>query len=62
MSAELHALKAQIESLSPSNRLRLAAELLEAKLPELAHTIAEKVVLDLGAALALANLRTEPTR
>jgi len=43
--------------LSPPDRLRLAAALLEAKRPKLAHQIAERVVLELGAAMALALLR-----
>lgn len=46
-------LAAQIEALSPSDKLRLAALLLEERKAELAHAVAERVVLELGAALAL---------
>jgi hypothetical protein len=55
-AAELAALKAEIDALSPPARLRLAADLLEARKPELAQAIAERVVLELGAALALRKL------
>ncbi len=50
-------LQRDIDKLSPADRLRLAAGLLEAQRPELAHVIAERVVLELGAALALQKLR-----
>ena len=60
MPTDLHALKAEIEALTPTDRLRLAADLLERQKPELAHAIAEKVVLELGAALALRQ--AEPGR
>lgn len=56
-AAEVAALNAEIRALSPPDKLRLAANLLEAKKPELAHTIAEQVVLELGAAMALRKLR-----
>lgn len=49
-------LHAQINALSPPAKLRLAADLLENQKPEMAHTIAERVVLELGAALALAKV------
>lgn len=46
-TAELIALREKIEKLSPSDLLRLAAELLEAgKLP-LAETVADRVVSEL---------------
>jgi hypothetical protein len=50
-------LKAKIDALSAPDRLRLAASLMEQGKGELAHTIAERVVLELGAALALRKLR-----
>lgn len=54
MSAtDLEKLAAEVEALSPADRLRLAAGLLEGGRAKLAHTIAERVVLELGAALAL---------
>jgi len=59
---QLEALKKQIEAMTPPDRLRLAAELLEAKRPQLAHTIANKVVIELGAALALAKIGVEPKK
>lgn len=54
---EMLALKAKVDALSPPDQLRLAASLMEQRRGELAHTIAEKVVLELGAALALRKLR-----
>jgi len=53
MKEILESLKHEIENLSPPNKLRLAADLLENKRPELAHAIAERVVTELSAALAL---------
>jgi hypothetical protein len=55
--ADLNKLKAEIDSLSPPQKLRLAAELLENRQAKLAHTIAERVVLELGAALMLAEMK-----
>ena len=49
-------LRRQIEALSPPDRLRLAAGLMEAQRGELAHTIASAVVDELGAAIALRKL------
>jgi hypothetical protein len=54
--ADIDAIKAKIEALSPPAKLRLAADLLEAGRGELAHTIADRVATELGAALALAKL------
>lgn len=53
MAADLDALKAEIEALDAPDRLRLAAGLLEHGKTKIAHSIAERVVLELGAALAL---------
>lgn len=50
-------IKRAIDALSPPDKLRLAAELLEARRAELAYTIADQVVKELGAALALAKPR-----
>jgi len=46
-----------IKRLSPPDRLRLAAGLLEEKRAALAYSIADGVVTELGAALALAKVR-----
>lgn len=53
----LERLAAEIGRLSPPEKLRLAAGLLDEGRPEMAFTIAERVVLELGAALALKELR-----
>jgi hypothetical protein len=55
--ADLPALKAEIDALSPSDKLRLAADLLEKGKEDLAHTIAESVVTELGAARAVEFLK-----
>jgi hypothetical protein len=55
--SDLKALAREIEALSPPARLRLAADLLENSRADLAHNIAERVVLELGAALALQRLK-----
>lgn len=47
----------EIKALSPPARLRLAADLLERRKPEIAHAIAESVTVELGAAIALAKVR-----
>jgi hypothetical protein len=57
VSCDLRTLAAEIEALSPPARLRLAADLLEHQRADLAHTIAERVVLGLGAALASGRAR-----
>jgi len=62
MSSELEALAAKIDKLSPPDRLRLAAGLMEARKPELAHAIVDRVVTELGAAIALARLRSAGTQ
>lgn len=54
--ADLNKLKAEIDALSPPQKLRLAADLLERRQGKMAHTIAERVVFELGAALALAEM------
>lgn len=52
----LRELAAQILALPPPDQLRAAAELLERGNAQLAHTIAERVVTELGAAIALRRL------
>jgi len=42
----------RISELSPPDKLRLAAELLEAQRPELALSVSQMVVRELGAVLA----------
>lgn len=49
--AELRALAAKADTLSPPDQLRLAADLLDAAEPELALRIAEKIVNGLHLAL-----------
>jgi hypothetical protein len=60
--SEIEELAAQIQHLSPADKLRLAAGLLEKQRPRLAHQVAERVVLELGAALALDDLRKLPKK
>lgn len=55
MSGELNAIRDAIRDLSPPDKLRLAAMLLETKKPELAKTIIDQVGTELGAALLLAK-------
>lgn len=57
MTTEVEKLKAEIDALSPPEKLRLAADLLEAQKPELAYRILDRVSTELGAALALRELR-----
>ena len=56
-TAELQALKAKIDKLSPPDRLRLAAELIEAGRLPLAETIAGNVVDELRTLRVLSVLR-----
>jgi len=46
-------LAARVSALKPHEKLRMAAELLEARHPEIAHTIASSAVEELGAWLLL---------
>lgn len=50
------ALMRDIEALSPPDRLRLAAELMEARKGHLALPLIERVALELGAAIALSKV------
>ncbi len=52
-TAELEALAAKIKALTPPDQLRLAGDLLERRQARLAHNIANHVVMELGAALAI---------
>ena len=56
MSEDIHELAAQIEALSPADKLRLAADLLEHQKPKLAKSIVDKVGAELGAAMLLAGV------
>lgn len=56
-ASDVSDLAAQIKALSPQDKLRLAADLFDAGKREMAHTIAEGVVLEWGAAMALDMLR-----
>lgn len=53
---QMQALADEINKLEPHARLRLAADLLEQRRPHLAHAIANKVVTELGAVLAMRAL------
>lgn len=53
---KLYNLSNEIKALSPPDKLRLAADLLEKQRADLAHTIARGVVEELGAALAIRSL------
>lgn len=46
--ADLEGLAQRIEIMSPPDQLRLAAELLEARRPEVAYAVAQKAVDKLG--------------
>ncbi|MES1164182.1 MAG: hypothetical protein ABUR63_00375 [Verrucomicrobiota bacterium] len=52
---ELQDLKNRIDSLPPPDRLRLAASLLEARKTQLAYAIIDRVKVELGAAMMLAE-------
>ena len=54
---DMDKLAAQIKALKPSDRLRLAAELLDQGKTQLAYSIADTTVKELGARLAL-EIRT----
>lgn len=61
-SPELEALKQQIVSMTPADRLRFAAAVLEnadagPSLHRIGHAVAERVVTEWGATLALHALR-----
>ena len=47
----------QIDQMAPPEQLRLAADLLEAKHPEIAHAITSKVADELATALMLARMK-----
>jgi hypothetical protein len=53
---DLEDMARRIRELSPPDQLRLAGDLLDAGKAELAHGVAHRVVLDLGAALAIRRL------
>lgn len=59
---ELDSLVARIKGLTPADKLRLAADLLENERPLLAHRIAEGVVLELGMALTRNDLQKRNTK
>jgi hypothetical protein len=54
---EIERINDEIRALPVHEQIRLAAELLEAKRPELAHAILDRVTTELGAWLALRKLR-----
>lgn len=56
MSSEVEAIAEKIKALSPPEKLRLAADLLEHQKPEIAYSIIEHVKTELGAALAIRKL------
>jgi hypothetical protein len=54
--SDIHELAEQIKALTPPERLRMAADLMERKRGDIAYVIAKTVVDELGAALALRNI------
>jgi hypothetical protein len=52
----------QIKTLSPPDKLRLAADLMENRRGRTAHLIIESVALELGAAIALLELDARPVQ
>jgi hypothetical protein len=56
-NAKLEALAASIFRMSPPDQLRVAAGLLENRQAKLAYTVANRVTTELGAALALRDLK-----
>lgn len=58
MSSNVQRMADQIEALSPADRFRLVADLLEAKQPRLALSLARSTTTELGAAICL--LRPSP--
>ena len=59
---EVAAVAEEIKALTPPQKLRLAADLLDQKRGDLAYVIAEGVVLEIGALLALQRLEARPAR
>jgi hypothetical protein len=57
MSDDFPALADKISRLSPSHKLRLAADLLDNDRAQLAHSIAEQAALQIGAELAAQRTR-----
>lgn len=53
---EVEAIADEIKELTPVAKLRLAADLLELQKPRLAHAVADQVVCELGAVIALEDL------
>lgn len=56
ITADMIALAAKIEALTPPERLRLAASLMEVGRTDLAYSIIERVTTELGAAIAIREL------
>ena len=50
----------KLEALSPPDRLRFAANMLEARQARIAYSVASGVVTELGAALVMADAPPEP--
>ena len=50
----------RIKALSPPDRLRLAAQLLEAKRVDTAYELIRQVKVELGAAMAMARREVKP--
>ena len=54
--SDIEELRDQIDALPPPDRLRLAAQLLEARRPEIAYAIIDRVKTELVAAMMLAGM------
>jgi hypothetical protein len=61
IATDVRDLADQIKALSPPEKLRLAADLLDAKRGDVAHSIIQSVATELGAALALRMVEPRAT-
>lgn len=65
VTADMLALAAKIEAMTPPDRLRVAAGLMETKerrFEDMAYSIIEKVTTELGAAIALREIEEKRRR
>ena len=60
MSADVKEIAAQLRAMSPADRFRLVAELLERRNMNAAYTVAQFATTELGAARALLNAGVRP--
>lgn len=62
MASDVESLAAEIQALTPPQRLRLCADLLENRRAETAYLILKRTVTDLGAALAIRDFEQRKAR